>query len=112
MTDTITHATAEIALSKLDPSPANVRRTGTGLGVEALTLDAVREGAGGDVAHRLRDARKEAMVRDAAALLDGKRWLPRALRVPEGPTKGDGMPGDAPALAANDGAADLPAAAE
>ena len=35
MTDTIVRATAEIALGRLDPSPANVRRTGAGQGVEA-----------------------------------------------------------------------------
>lgn len=44
MTDTITHATAEIALSKLDPSPANVRRTGAGLGVEALAASIAAHG--------------------------------------------------------------------
>lgn len=57
---------------------------------KALILEAVREGADGDAAHRLRDARKEAMVRDAAALLDGKGWLPRALRVPGTAAGGDG----------------------
>lgn len=33
---TATHTTTEVALSKLVPSPANARRTGTGLGIEAL----------------------------------------------------------------------------
>ncbi|NOG74034.1 hypothetical protein [Roseicella sp. DB1501] len=42
MTDTITHATAEIALSKLDPSPANARRPGAELGVEALAAYVTR----------------------------------------------------------------------
>ncbi|MDQ2803043.1 MAG: ParB/RepB/Spo0J family partition protein, partial [Pseudomonadota bacterium] len=36
MTNTVTHATAEISLAKLVPSPANVRRTGAGAGIEAL----------------------------------------------------------------------------
>ena len=62
---------------------------------KALILEAVREGAGGNAAHWLRDARKEAMVRDAAALLDGKGWLPRALRVPSTAAGGDGTAGEA-----------------
>ena len=33
---TVTHATTEISLSKLVPSPANARRTGAGAGIEAL----------------------------------------------------------------------------
>ncbi len=36
MTNTITYTTTEISLAKLTPSPANVRRTGTGAGIEAL----------------------------------------------------------------------------
>ena len=36
MTNTVTYTTTGISLSKLLPSPANVRRTGTGLGIEAL----------------------------------------------------------------------------
>ncbi len=39
-------------------------------------------GAGGTAAHGLREVKKEAMVADAAALLDGKGWLPWVLRVP------------------------------
>ncbi len=35
-TSTVTYATTEISLAKLVPSPANVRRTGAGLGIEAL----------------------------------------------------------------------------
>ena len=74
---------------------------------KAVILDAVREGAGGTAAHRLRDVRKEVMVQDAAALLDGKGWLPSRLRVPGGveeATKADDAPEpttheeDAPAL--------------
>lgn len=36
MTNTVTYTTTEISLAKLVPSPANARRTGTGLGIEAL----------------------------------------------------------------------------
>ncbi len=36
MTNTITHTTTAISLAKLAPSPANVRRTGAGAGIEAL----------------------------------------------------------------------------
>lgn len=36
ITYTITYTTTEISLAKLVPSPANARRTGTGLGIEAL----------------------------------------------------------------------------
>jgi ParB family transcriptional regulator, chromosome partitioning protein len=36
MTNTVTHATTEISLGKLVPSPANVRRTGRGSGIEEL----------------------------------------------------------------------------
>ena len=36
MTNTITYTTTEISLAKLVSSPANARRTGTGLGIEAL----------------------------------------------------------------------------
>ena len=49
---------------------------------KALILDAVREGAGAGVAGRIAHAKKEVMVADAAALLDGKGWLPAVLRVP------------------------------
>ncbi len=35
-TSTVTYTTTEISLAKLIPSPANVRRTGAGLGIEAL----------------------------------------------------------------------------
>ena len=33
---TVTHTMTGISLAKLVPSPANTRRTGTGLGIEAL----------------------------------------------------------------------------
>ncbi len=36
MTNTITYTTTQISLAKLTPSPANVRRTGAGAGIEAL----------------------------------------------------------------------------
>ncbi len=36
MTNTVTYTTTEISLAKLVPSPANPRRTGAGLGIEAL----------------------------------------------------------------------------
>ena len=36
MTNTVTYTTTEISLAKLTPSPANVRRTGAGAGIEAL----------------------------------------------------------------------------
>jgi len=36
MTNTITYTTTAISLAKLAPSPANVRRTGAGAGIEAL----------------------------------------------------------------------------
>ena len=49
---------------------------------KALILDAVREGAGAGVAGRIASSKKEVMVADAAALLDGKGWLPAVLRVP------------------------------
>ena len=48
---------------------------------KALILDAVREGAGAGVAGRIANSKKEVMVADAAALLDGKGWLPAVLRV-------------------------------
>ncbi len=35
-TSTVTYTTTEISLTKLVPSPANARRTGAGLGIEAL----------------------------------------------------------------------------
>jgi len=35
-TSTVTYTTTEISLAKLIPSPANARRTGAGLGIEAL----------------------------------------------------------------------------
>ena len=35
-TNTVTYTTTEISLAKLTPSPANVRRTGVGAGIEAL----------------------------------------------------------------------------
>ena len=49
---------------------------------KALIQDAVREGARAGVAGRIAHAKKEIMVADAAALLDGKGWLPAVLRVP------------------------------
>jgi ParB family chromosome partitioning protein len=49
---------------------------------KALILDAVREGAGPGGAARIAHAKKEVMVADAAALLDGTGWLPAVLRVP------------------------------
>ena len=49
---------------------------------KALIQDAVREGAGAGVAGRIANSKKEVMVADAAALLDGKGWLPAVLRVP------------------------------
>jgi len=36
MTNTVTYTTTQISLAKLVPSPANARRTGAGLGIEAL----------------------------------------------------------------------------
>ena len=84
---------------------------------KALILDAVREGVGSNVAHRLRDVRKEVMVADAATLLDGKGWLPRVLRVPaaaEGTTEPSAGAADAPAepAVAEEDAPALPQAAE
>ena len=81
---------------------------------KALILDAVREGAGGTAAHRLRDVRKEVMVADAAVLLDGKGWLPRVLRVPaaaEGTAEMDPSAAAEPAADEEDAPA-LPQAAE
>ena len=49
---------------------------------KALILDAVREAAGVAVAGRIASVKKEVMVADAAALLDGKGWLPAMLRAP------------------------------
>ena len=49
---------------------------------KALILGAVREGAGAGVAGRVANSKKEVIVADAAALLDGKGWLPAALHVP------------------------------
>ena len=49
---------------------------------KALILDAVREGAGAGVVGRIANSKKEVMVADAAALLDGKGWLPAVLHVP------------------------------
>lgn len=43
-------------------------------------LDAVREGAGEDAARRIADLKKQAMAQRAEQLLDGKGWLPPALR--------------------------------
>ncbi len=53
---------------------------------KAGILDAVREGAGEDAARRIEDMRKEPMAENAEALLAGKGWLPRQLRVPAGAT--------------------------
>jgi ParB family chromosome partitioning protein len=47
---------------------------------KAVILAAVREGAGGDAARRIGGAKKDAMAEAAAALLDGKGWLPAILR--------------------------------
>lgn len=49
---------------------------------KAAILAAVREGAGGDAARRIGGAKKDAMAEAAAALLDGKGWLPAILRSP------------------------------
>lgn len=53
---------------------------------KAGILDAVREGVGEDAARRIEDMRKEPMAENAEALLAGKGWLPRQLRVPAGAT--------------------------
>jgi ParB family chromosome partitioning protein len=52
---------------------------------KAAILAAVREGAGDDAARRIAGAKKDAMAEAAAALLDGKGWLPAVLRSPAGP---------------------------
>ena len=49
---------------------------------KTLILEAVTEAVGAGVAHRLAGSKKEAMVADAARLLDGTGWLPPMLRVP------------------------------
>lgn len=49
---------------------------------KALIAEAVREGAGEAAAKPLAGAKKADMAETAAALLDGKRWVPRLLRVP------------------------------
>lgn len=49
---------------------------------KAAILAAVREGAGDDAARRIGGAKKGAMAEAAAALLDGKGWLPAILRSP------------------------------
>lgn len=49
---------------------------------KAAILAAVREGAGDDAARRIGGAKKDAMAEAAAALLDGKGWLPAILRSP------------------------------
>ena len=49
---------------------------------KALILEAVREGAGADAAHRIAGTKKPIMVAEAAALLDGTGWLPAVLQVP------------------------------
>lgn len=51
---------------------------------KATILAAVREGAGDDAARRIGGAKKDAMAEAAAALLDGKGWLPAILRSPTG----------------------------
>jgi ParB family chromosome partitioning protein len=51
---------------------------------KAAILSAVREGAGDDAARRIGGAKKDAMAEAAAALLDGKGWLPAILRSPGG----------------------------
>ncbi|MBV9749367.1 MAG: hypothetical protein JO157_11180 [Acetobacteraceae bacterium] len=61
--------------------------------------------------HRLRDVQKEVMVQDAAALLDGKGWLPHVLRVPGVLAAAEGMAEPEPAAAEEDASA-LPQAAE
>jgi ParB family chromosome partitioning protein len=52
---------------------------------KAAILAAVREGAGDDAARRIGGAKKDAMAEAAAALLDGKGWLPAILRSPTSP---------------------------
>ncbi len=49
---------------------------------KAAILAAVRESAGEDAARRLAGMKKDPMVETAAALLDGRGWLPAVLRVP------------------------------
>jgi ParB family chromosome partitioning protein len=49
---------------------------------KAAILAAVREGSGDDAARRIGGAKKDAMAEAAAALLDGKGWLPAILRSP------------------------------
>jgi ParB family chromosome partitioning protein len=49
---------------------------------KALILEAVRDGVGETAASRIAGMKKEAMAANAAELLDGTGWLPRALRTP------------------------------
>ena len=48
---------------------------------KALILEAVRDGAGEPAASRIAGIKKEAMVANAAELLDGTGWLPQILRM-------------------------------
>ncbi len=48
---------------------------------KALILNAVREGAGSSAAGRIAGTKKEVMAADAAMLLAGTGWLPKALHV-------------------------------
>ena len=49
---------------------------------KALIADAVREGAGAEVAASIEGMKKAPMAEAAARLLDGKGWLPPSLRAP------------------------------
>ena len=49
---------------------------------KALILEAVRDGAGEPAASRIAGMKKEAMVANAAELLDGTGWLAEILRMP------------------------------
>ncbi|MGG5811661.1 ParB N-terminal domain-containing protein [Falsiroseomonas sp. CW058] len=83
MTDTIVRATAEIALGRLDPSPANVRRTGAGQGVEALAASIAAHGLLQSLVVRPKGGGRYEVVaggRRLAAL----RLLAKAKRLPKG----------------------------
>ncbi len=49
---------------------------------KALTAEAVREGIGEAAAKPLAGAKTADMAETAATMLDGRRWVPRPLRVP------------------------------
>lgn len=71
-------------LAGLDPAArwAPTRATYLDRVPKALIVEAVREGVGEAAARPLAGAKKADMAETAAALLDGKGWVPRLLRVP------------------------------